>query len=175
MARRVQPLERVSRRLVRAQTGVDALVVTDWKTVKLDADFTTSSATAVDVTGLGFTPLPDQSYEIVGCFGIKASSATVGPRPGIAWPTGLTDQWAMMLAADATVTTGVRRGWGQATDAAVAVTGLPDATYTYYADLRAVILAGSSVSGDFKITLTSETGGTDVTMKAGSFIRYRII
>jgi len=38
-----------------------------------------------------------------------------------------------------------------------------------------MIIVGASPSGDFQITLAAETAGTNVTMKAGSFIAYREI
>ena len=34
-------------------------------------------------------------------------------------------------------------------------------------------VAGASPSGTFRVQLASETAGTNVIMKAGSFIRYR--
>ncbi len=41
--------------------------------------------------------------------------------------------------------------------------------------MEAMLLAGATPSGTFKVQLASETGGTNVTMVAGSFIRYRTI
>jgi carbon monoxide dehydrogenase subunit G len=55
----------------------------------------------------------------------------------------------------------------------VAVGGLPNNTQSYMGDLDGLALAGATPSGNVQVQLASETGGTNVTMKAGSFIRYR--
>ena len=57
-----------------------------------------------------------------------------------------------------------------------ASTGLPGTTESYPARLQStLVMGGGSPSGNFQITLASETAGTDVTMRAGSWIRYREI
>ncbi len=62
-----------------------------WTYIKLASDFTTSSATAVDVTGLAFTPAANLDYEFNAVLRTRTNTATVGPRPGLAWATGLND------------------------------------------------------------------------------------
>lgn len=56
-----------------------------------------------------------------------------------------------------------------------AVGGLPSTTQSFQAFLWGVIVAGASPSGTMRIQLASETAGTTVTAKAGSYFRYRII
>lgn len=41
--------------------------------------------------------------------------------------------------------------------------------------LEAYVIAGASPGGTFKLQLASETAGTNVTMKAGSFLKYRTV
>ena len=143
-----------------------------WTYVTLAADFTTTSATAVDVTGLAFTPAANTKYEFEAVLLTRTATATVGPRPGLAWPTGMTDGVARIKqtsSATAELTTN-----GNINAALLcAVGGLPTNTQSYPADIKGVVIAGASPSGTVKVQLASETAGTTVTIKAGSFIRYR--
>jgi hypothetical protein len=54
-----------------------------------------------------------------------------------------------------------------------AVGGLPNNTQSYPAFLEGMVVAGATPSGTVTVQLASETAGTNVTMKAGSFIKYR--
>jgi hypothetical protein len=145
-----------------------------WTVLKLASDVTTTSATAVDVTGLAFTPLANTNYEVYGLFMVRTNTATVGPRPGCAWPTGLTDGVA---AIDVTSSASARVMANGNINAAVLcpVGGLPNTTQSYPAILQATFRTGATPSGTFKVQLASETAGTTVTMKAHSMLRYRIV
>lgn len=145
-----------------------------WTYIKLGSDFPTSSATAVDVTGLAFTPAANTNYEIRGAFLLRTNTATVGPRTGVAWPTGLTDGVARLTVTSAAGT--IVTANGNITAAVLApVGGLPTTTGSWPGDLLATLRAGASPSGTFKVQLASETNGTTVTMKAHSWIAYRVI
>src|SRR3990172_6355858 len=127
-----------------------------WIYVKLASDFVTSSGTAVDVTGLFFTPLASTQYEIQGKFLMRTATATVGPKPGIAWPTGMTDGIATLRVA--TSATAFLTANGNVNAALlVAVTGVPNTTQSWPGILEASVLAGATPSGN---------SGTNVTMKA---------
>lgn len=143
-----------------------------WTYLTLSSDFTTSSGTAVDVTGLAFTPGANKKYEIEGQFRLRTATATVGPRPGCAWPTGLSDGtitfWTTSSATAQLVTNG-----NISAAVLVAVGGLPTNTLSYPGQVQGNLTAGATPSGTFKIQLASETAGTNVIMKAGSFIKYR--
>lgn len=145
-----------------------------WTFVKLSGDFTTSLATNETVTGLNFTPAANKTYLVQGIFLLRTATATVGARPGIAWPTGLTDGTARVEASNA-LTTSAIRSWGARTTQNAASTGLATTTDSHHANLEALLIVGASPSGNFQITLASETAATNVTMKAGSFIAYREI
>ena len=54
----------------------------------LGADFPTSSGSAVNVTGLAFTPAANKTYEFRGLLLLRTATATVGARPGLSWPSG---------------------------------------------------------------------------------------
>lgn len=143
-----------------------------WTYAVLASDFTTTSATAVDVTGLAFTPAASTKYEFEATLMTRTATTTVGPRPGLAWPTGMTDGVAVIKqtsSATAELTTN-----GNVNAALLcAVGGLPTNTQSYPANIRGMVIAGATPSGTVKIQLASETAGTTVTIKAGSFIKYR--
>lgn len=145
-----------------------------WTYVKLGSDFTTSSATAANVTGLAFTPAASKTYIVEGFFMLRTATATVGPRPGINWPTGTSDGAAYIDAAStaAAIVIGTGNPSGAVSSAN---TGVPTTTGSWPGTLVATLVTGGSPSGALQVTLASETAGTNVTMKAGSWIRYREI
>jgi hypothetical protein len=145
-----------------------------WTVVKLDSHFSTTSASNTNVTGFNFTPAANLQYVVEGMFLLRTATATVGARPGIAWPTGLSDQGARVEAPNSATAVAIRI-WGAATTQNAASTGLPTTADSHLAFLLATLICGASPSGNFQITLASETAGTSVTMRAGSFIRYRTI
>ena len=105
---------------------------------------------------------------------LRTATATVGARPGIAWPSGLTDATARIEAANSLTGSAIRTFGAQTTQAA-ASTGLATTTHSHYGGLEALLVVGASPSGNFQITLASETAGTNVVLKAGSFFMYREI
>jgi hypothetical protein len=143
-----------------------------WTYVTLGSDFVTSSATAVSVTGLAFTPAANTNYQFEGRFMLRTATATTGPRPGLAWPTGMTDGVARFFTPSSATANLNTNGNINAT-ILVAVGGLPNNTQSYMGTLDGIAQAGATPSGNIQVNLASETGGTNVTMKAGSFIRYR--
>jgi hypothetical protein len=145
-----------------------------WTYIKLGSDFVTSSATAVDVTGLAFTPAANTSYEFEALLLTRTATATVGPRPGLAWPTGGTDGVAQLYMPTSGTAQVLVFGNINASLLA-AVGGLPNTTQSYPSRILGNFIAGATPSGTVKVQLASETGGTNVTAKAGSYLKYRII
>lgn len=144
-----------------------------WTYVVLGSDFTISTTANNTVTGLNFTPAANRNYEILGRFLLQTSVVTTGARPGIAWPTGYSDGGAMTFAPNS-VTASAQRHHSPVTGTQnAASTGLPVINRSYLSTMEAVLIMGGSPSGNFQITLSSETAAVNVTMKAGSFIRYR--
>ena len=143
-----------------------------WTYVVLSGDFSTTSGTAVAVTGMEFTPAANTKYEFEAMLMTRTATTTVGPRPGLGWPTGMTDGVARIKqtsSATAELTTN-----GNINAALLcAVGGLPTNTQSYPANIKGMVVAGASPSGTVKVNLASETAGTSVTIKAGSFLRYR--
>lgn len=144
-----------------------------WSYVKLGADFTTSSATAVDA-GLAFTPAANTSYEFKAILLTRTATTTVGPRPGLAWPTGMTDGVAHIRQESSA--TAFVSALGNINAAMLSpVGGVPSTSQSFPAFIEGMAIAGASPSGTVKVQLASETAGTNVTLKAGSFLRWRAL
>jgi len=145
-----------------------------WTIIKLAQDFTKSTTANDPVPNFFFTPQPNKTYLIFGYFLLRTATTTIGARPGIAWPTGLIDA-IMRMEASSSLTASAIRTFGAQTTQNAASTGLATTTHSHWGSLDGIIITGASVSGNFQITLASETAGTNVTMKAGSILMYREI
>lgn len=146
----------------------------EWTTVRLASDFTTSSATAVDVTGMAFTPEPDAQYEVEAVLMLRTTTTTVAAQAGVAWPTNVGDGVVYMQTSTSAAATSPR--YGNTSAPVVSAAGdHADTTGSWPCFVKLTFSALSNVSGTFKITLESETAATDVTMKAGSWFKYRRI
>jgi hypothetical protein len=147
-----------------------------WTYLKITAaDFTTSSATAVDITGLGWTPVANTWYEFHGMLLLRTATATVNPRAGLAWATGLTDGTARVEESQAAGTAPLNASGNIAAPLLIAVGGLPNTTQSWPATLWGTFRSGASPSGTVRAQLASETAGTVVRATIGSFLRYRVI
>lgn len=145
-----------------------------WTYVKLASDFVTSSATAVNVTNFNFTPAINSTYVVEGMFFTRTATATVGVRPGCSWPASLTDGVARFMQTSSAAANVIANGNMNAS-VLTPVGGNPNNTQSYPATLWASFITGAGTSGNFQIQLASETAGTNVTLKANSWIRYRVI
>jgi hypothetical protein len=146
-----------------------------WTYVVLGFDFSTISvpAGAVDVTGLAFTPSANTKYEFEAILMIRTAAVATNPRVGLAWATGMTDGVAWIYESQ-TATTQLM-AFGNINDELLIAGGsLPNATQSWPVDVKGMVVAGAAPSGNVRIQLASETSGASVTMKAGSFIKYRI-
>ena len=145
-----------------------------WTYLKLSSNFVTNSASAVNITGLAFTPAANTQYEFEAVLLLRTATTTVGPRPGLAWPTGGTDGVGMI---DTPTSATARALTNGNINAALLgpVGGLPNTTQSYPAKIKGTFIAGASPSGDVRLQMASETGGTNVTVMTGSFIKYRVI
>lgn len=147
-----------------------------WTHLKITgADFTTTSAAAVDVTGLGFTPAANTWYEFYGMLLIRTATATVNPRAGLAWSTGLTDGVAMVYEAQTTAGAPLNANGNINASLLIAVGGLPNTTQSWPVGIEGTFQSGASPSGQVRVQLASETAGTAVRVAIGSFLRYRVI
>lgn len=145
-----------------------------WTHVILGSDFANSTTSNNAVTGLSFTPAANKRYLVELFLLVRTAAATTGPRPGIAWPSGLTDG-ASWIGAPNSNTAFASRIQGALTTQNAASTGLPTTTDSYLASGTAYFITGASPSGSFQVTLASEIAASAVTVRAGSFLRYREI
>jgi hypothetical protein len=147
-----------------------------WVYVKVvGSDFSTTSATAVDVTGLAFTPAANTDYEFEALLMIRTATASVNPRAGLAWPTGMTDGVAQIMESQAVTGTPLFAFGNVNAALLIAVGALPNTTQSWPVSIKGMIRAGATPSGTVRVQLASETAGTAVKMMIGSFLRYRII
>lgn len=145
-----------------------------WTYVKLSSDFVTNSGSAVDVTGLAFAPAANTQYEFEAVLMLRTAVTTTGPRPGLAWPTGMTDGVAELFMPTSGSAQVLAFGNINASLLA-AVGGLPNTTQSYPSRISGTVRAGASPSGNVRVQMASETGGTNVTVMTGSYLKYRII
>lgn len=101
---------------------------------------------------------------------------TVGPRPGVSWGTGYQYGGVDLYTTSSGVAeTQVHASIGTVAGVAqAAVGGLPVANAVYTLRGLAAFRSGTTPT-PFNLQLASETAGTAVTAKAGSFLRYRAI
>lgn len=157
------------------QWTAGAAAADPWTYVKLTSDFVTSSATAVGVTGLEFTPAANKSYVFEAQLLTRTAVAAYGVRPGIAWPAGtITDAVVEVRQSTSATARVLAFGNGGAVVQALG-TALPDTTQSWPAKIAGTLITGASPSGNLRVIVATETAGTNATIKAGSWLRYREI
>ena len=149
--------------------GVDA-----WAYVFLASNALNSTTTSTD-TLLAFTPLANKRYEIEIRLFMQAVVITTGVQVGIKWPSSGVAQNIAWLTSPSSATASTQRFWGNTVAARVAATGVAVANEGIWGGGSAVMVMGSSVAGDFIITLASEVAASEARIMANSFIRYREI
>jgi hypothetical protein len=161
---------------IEAVESSSALVSDPWTYLKVSADQAISTATWSDLTGLSFTPNPNADYEVEWCLQCQTPTATVGARPGVAWGTGyqygVVDMYTPSSATAETISHGTISTVAGTVQAAVG--GLPSTGAPYGHRGAAMFRSGASPT-PFKLQMASETAGTAITTKAGSFLKYRAI
>ena len=144
-----------------------------WTYLTLAQDFTTTSATAVDVTGLGFAPAANVKYEFEARLMLRTATATVNARAGFAWPTGMTDGIVQIMESQAATGTPLFASGNINAASLIAVGGLPNTTQSWPCTIKGFGIAGPTPSGNIRVQLASETAGTTVRVVTNSFLRYR--
>lgn len=144
-----------------------------WTVVVLGSDFSISTTAAGNVPNFLFTPQANRSYLIEFYLSCEAVATTTGPRPGWTWPTGLTLGTGWMQSPNSA--TASAQVWGSVDSGEVVcnATGLAVANRPYMSIGQAHLVCGPFVSGNLQVRLRSEVAASQVTMKAGSFMRIR--
>lgn len=150
-----------------------------WTYLRLPADCTISTAAAGDVTNggvlFGFTPAANTNYIWEAVLGIRSATATVNPRLGFAWATGMTDG-VCSIEQTSTATAKVMANGNIAASLLVAVGGIPTNTTSWPAICYGSVRAGATPSGNCRMQLATETANTVVRVVAAvSYFRYRAL
>lgn len=151
-----------------------------WTYVKLGSTFTTTSSTMVNVTGLSFTPAVSKDYLIEAQVLLESGTANNSAKIGLTWPSTLTDGAGHFFSGLAGSTIGTASISYIGNTAGTSLTNTTTvwsgtANVPYLTTGFFLMRTGASTSGDFQVTLSSETAGTTVRAKQGSFLRYRTI
>lgn len=147
-----------------------------WTYVKLASDFSNNTTTNADVTGMSFTP-PDNSTVIVeGLVVLAAAANTTGAQFGVAGPTAGITYGALKLAAPSGAAADVVTHANFPNSATINSTVVNHpATLGQMIGWIDLFIVTTTVTGTVKLVLRSEIATSNVTMKAGSYIRWRTI
>jgi hypothetical protein len=163
---------KVDTSLVATQNYVDLLIDGLATYYYLTSDFTTTSGSAVTITGLSFTPQANKKYLISGKLLLRTSNASVGAKVGMNWPTaGVVDNGGSIRAANSTSSTSNSFFIGTTNGQTNASATFSNTTQSHMAEIQdAYLIMGSSPSGNYSATMKSN-GSVTMTCKAGSYIK----
>ncbi len=138
----------------------------------LTSDFTTTSSSAITITGLSFTPEANKKYLISGKLLLRTSNTSVGAKAGMNWPTAdVIDNGGTIRAANSTNSGSNKFFIGTANGQTNASNTFSNTTESHMAEIQDVyLIMGSSPSGDYSATIKSN-GSVTMTCKAGSYIK----
>lgn len=155
---------------------VDSVIQAGVSYYYLSSDFTTTATSAQNITGLSFTPSANKRYLVSGYLLLRSSNVNTGVRHGINWPSGgVVDNIGRANSSYTAVTATAVTWLGTSSGTLTNPTGVVNTTTSHYSLVDAYLIMGASPSGNFQVTLASETNGTTVTCKAGSFIKVEIL
>lgn len=122
---------------------------------------------------MSFVPDPNARYEFEAVLYTRTATEIVGPRPGIAWPTPAQVDGVGFIQQTSAVGTVVIQNGSIAAAILAPSGGLPDTTNSWPAAIRGAFVTGATVTLGLRLQLASGLVGTNVTVKAGSFLKYR--
>jgi hypothetical protein len=145
-----------------------------WSEAVLAADFSTTSTTQTNVTDFSFTPVANKRYIVEGWIAHTANATGTGVRVGVTMPTGLTVAAVQINAMNGAASLQANNNLAASgnTSSTSANSGGAVATMTR---LDCVVFAGASPGGAVQITVASEIAANQVTILAGSVLRWRDI
>jgi hypothetical protein len=143
-----------------------------WTYTVLASPFSTTSVVP-QPSGLFFAPAASTKYEFEFQLSTRTSDVTVGPRPALAWATGLTDGVVSMQ--QVTSATGINMVFGNiGATVTIAVGALPSNSASWPALGWGFAVAGAGPGGSIVVQLASEIATSrTVSIQAGSFIKWR--
>jgi hypothetical protein len=151
-----------------------------WTVIKLTTDFTTTSTTLSTINDgtnyLRHRPAANTVTEYEAMLIIQTSAALNNPRTAWDWATNLTGGVVQIFQTGTGVGTLVYQSGDIAAVVQVPAGGLPTNSDTYPVSIKALTTSGGTSPGGFNaIQMAAETAGDTMTVKAGSFIRYRTL
>lgn len=146
-----------------------------WTYQKLSADVSTSGTASIDVSALGFTPQSNKTYVVEGVLMVRTSNTATGVYLGAAYPTNADDQVCHIRVGRESEVEEIAYNVGSAETRATPL-GHLNTTQSWWASVNALLVTGSATpNAAFRIRLASETNGRAVTIRRGSYIRWREI
>lgn len=157
--------------------GAQGVSASDWQTVVLSGDFSTSSTSAVAIPQFEFTPADNAVYEVEAFLLARTTATTNGARPSVTWPDGTIDGTVMFESAGSVSGRNFYHGGAVAGATTLASFGDTLGTSTSSGQtMRALFVTGSGPITALKMNLQSEAvSPASVTIKAGSVMRWRRI
>ncbi len=153
-----------------------------WTYKVLRSDYTTTSTTIATISAgsptvsLEFTPAANTTYEFQAVLYLRTSVQTTNPRTALVWSTGLTDGVAVMEQTSNSVSSPVTIAGNPNNGTIImGLTALPNNTMSWPCLITGSAIAGASPSNSIRLQMASEIAGDTVTVKAGSFFKYRTL
>lgn len=151
-----------------------------WTIRRLTTDFTTTASTNTlisDGTNLfRHRPAANTVTEYQALLMIQTSAATNNPRTAWEWATSLTDGTVQMYQTGAGSSTLVYESGNTLATVQIPAGGLPVNGATYPVRVWALTVAGGTAPGGFnQLMMAAETAGGTMTVRAGSFMKWRTL
>lgn len=157
-----------------AYIGEGGSTASGWSEAVLSADSSMSSTTPANVTGLSFTPVANHRYIVEAWLAHTANAIGTGVRCGITMPSGLNVAPVMISSANGSASVqGNNNSAGSGTTSSTSANSAGAVANMTF--IRAMVLAGASPGGDVQVVVASELDANQVTVLAGSVLRWRDI
>jgi hypothetical protein len=146
-----------------------------WTTVVLGSDFVESAGTLSDV-GLAFTPAASTTYEVQAMLIFVTAATTTGMQWTFTAPASLgtgTTWAAQAIRVPISINNSVERN--AQLGVVAAGSGVTSISFDYLATGTCALKLGTSPSGTLKIQANTEVAASAITIKAGSWLRYRAV
>lgn len=138
-----------------------------WTYIKLASDFVTSSTTYSDITSLSFSEVAGNEYLVEAKLLYNTANTNCGAGITTTFPSGLHSNKIELPLSPITINR------YRYTTSGTSCLGLSCTADTFIIEIDTVCLPTSS--GTYSIQARSEVSGTNVTILAGSYLRYRTI
>jgi len=146
----------------------------DWTDVVLAAHLTIQTITVTD-TLLKFTPADSTLYEIIIQGMVRSATVDVGAQVGIAWPSAGVDDGSFILLGGQLASNVVHNVAPTGVDTKSNTGGAFTSTLSGLTHITGLLKMTTGATGDFIVTFRGENATQEVTLRAGSILRYRVV